>query len=304
MNLSDRLEQAKRDRLALRQRERLVLGGLDEAASGEQVDPGQADPPSMRMAPAPHFSLRDGADDEIDLVEPIRLDDYRPVDLSSFDATFNPVNRAADFSLDDWMVRAHEEEQLREARLRGLYDLITSEREQRFTLDLTDDDGEPTVYAAASRQDSEDAFTYRDANDTPVGALPRREPLDIEPLRRVVDPRFEQYARRHAAPLANEPVTAPSPPEEVRMNRYTLRNAAQPAPMARRRGRKHSRRQKDMAPRPTQHLCPQCGSVARIDIHDPFRGRLHLSCNVCFKMWQKEIEPTYTASEDSYLLRD
>jgi hypothetical protein len=47
----------------------------------------------------------------------------------------------------------------------------------------------------------------------------------------------------------------------------------------------------------TEHVCPQCGSTARIDIHDPVRGRIHLSCDSCFKMWQEKVESTVDIDE-------
>jgi hypothetical protein len=46
-----------------------------------------------------------------------------------------------------------------------------------------------------------------------------------------------------------------------------------------------------------EHLCPQCGTVARIDIHDPMRGRIHLSCDSCFKMWQEKVGATVHLDE-------
>lgn len=50
------------------------------------------------------------------------------------------------------------------------------------------------------------------------------------------------------------------------------------------------------------HLCPQCGALARIDIHDPIRGRIHLSCDSCFTMWQETVEST--VSIDQPFMRD
>jgi hypothetical protein len=46
-----------------------------------------------------------------------------------------------------------------------------------------------------------------------------------------------------------------------------------------------------------EHLCPQCGALARTDIHDPIRGRIHLSCDSCFKMWQEKVESTVSIDE-------
>jgi hypothetical protein len=46
-----------------------------------------------------------------------------------------------------------------------------------------------------------------------------------------------------------------------------------------------------------EHLCPQCGAAARIDIHDPMRGRIHLSCHSCYKMWQEKVESTVNLDE-------
>lgn len=46
-----------------------------------------------------------------------------------------------------------------------------------------------------------------------------------------------------------------------------------------------------------EHVCPQCGAVARIDIHDPMRGRIHLSCDSCYKMWQEKVESTVHLDE-------
>ena len=52
-----------------------------------------------------------------------------------------------------------------------------------------------------------------------------------------------------------------------------------------------------------RQYCERCGSDARIDIHDPFRGRMHLSCHTCYRMWQVTIEPTI-ARDDSLRMRD
>ena len=46
-----------------------------------------------------------------------------------------------------------------------------------------------------------------------------------------------------------------------------------------------------------EHVCPQCGAAARIDIHDPMRGRIHLSCDSCYKMWQEKVESTVHLDE-------
>jgi hypothetical protein len=46
-----------------------------------------------------------------------------------------------------------------------------------------------------------------------------------------------------------------------------------------------------------EHLCPQCGALARVDLHDPIRGRIHLSCDSCFKMWQEKVESTVSIDE-------
>ena len=46
-----------------------------------------------------------------------------------------------------------------------------------------------------------------------------------------------------------------------------------------------------------EHECPQCGAAARIDIHDPMRGRIHLSCDKCYKMWQEKVESTVHLDE-------
>ena len=51
-----------------------------------------------------------------------------------------------------------------------------------------------------------------------------------------------------------------------------------------------------------EHSCPNCGAQARIDIHDPMRGRIHLSCDSCFKMWQERIQAT--AKSDQPFMRD
>ena len=50
------------------------------------------------------------------------------------------------------------------------------------------------------------------------------------------------------------------------------------------------------------HTCPQCGATAHVDIHDPLRGRIHLSCDNCFKMWQERVEST--AASDEPFMRD
>ena len=50
------------------------------------------------------------------------------------------------------------------------------------------------------------------------------------------------------------------------------------------------------------HACPQCGAKANIDIHDPMRGRIHLSCDSCFKMWQVRVEST--VHSDQPFMRD
>ena len=46
-----------------------------------------------------------------------------------------------------------------------------------------------------------------------------------------------------------------------------------------------------------EHTCPHCGARASIDIHDPMRGRIHLSCESCFKMWQQQVEQTVHSDE-------
>jgi hypothetical protein len=46
-----------------------------------------------------------------------------------------------------------------------------------------------------------------------------------------------------------------------------------------------------------EHTCPQCGAKANLDIHDPMRGRIHLSCDSCFKMWQVRVESTVHSDE-------
>jgi len=46
-----------------------------------------------------------------------------------------------------------------------------------------------------------------------------------------------------------------------------------------------------------EHICPQCGAKANVDIHDPMRGRVHLSCDACFKMWQVRVESTVHSDE-------
>lgn len=46
-----------------------------------------------------------------------------------------------------------------------------------------------------------------------------------------------------------------------------------------------------------EQRCPQCGGPARIDIHDPMRGRIHLSCDACYKMWQTKVESTVDLDE-------
>lgn len=51
-----------------------------------------------------------------------------------------------------------------------------------------------------------------------------------------------------------------------------------------------------------EHLCPQCGAAARVDIHDPMRGRIHLSCDSCYKMWQERVEST--VQSDQPFMRD
>ena len=51
-----------------------------------------------------------------------------------------------------------------------------------------------------------------------------------------------------------------------------------------------------------EHLCPQCGAKAHVDIHDPLRGRVHLSCDNCFKMWQERVETA--ADSDQPFMRD
>jgi hypothetical protein len=51
-----------------------------------------------------------------------------------------------------------------------------------------------------------------------------------------------------------------------------------------------------------EHTCPQCGAKASLDIHDPMRGRIHLSCDSCFKMWQVRVEST--VHSDQPFMRD
>jgi len=46
-----------------------------------------------------------------------------------------------------------------------------------------------------------------------------------------------------------------------------------------------------------EHTCPDCGARASVDIHDPMRGRIHLSCDSCFKMWQLRVASTVISDE-------
>jgi hypothetical protein len=53
------------------------------------------------------------------------------------------------------------------------------------------------------------------------------------------------------------------------------------------------------APDPTtaERTCPSCGGEARVDIYDPWRGLLHMSCDACFRMWQEVEMPEIPALE-------
>ena len=79
-----------------------------------------------------------------------------------------------------------------------------------------------------------------------------------------------------------------------------LDHAEEPAPLFRAEGAFAAE-----APLPRiddEHNCPQCGAKANIDIHDPMRGRIHLSCDSCFKMWQVRVEST--VHSDQPFMRD
>lgn len=61
-------------------------------------------------------------------------------------------------------------------------------------------------------------------------------------------------------------------------------------PLERRRERLERRGAKNAEVTGPAHLCPRCGGEARVDIADPGRAQIHLSCDSCFKMWQQPAE--------------
>lgn len=52
-------------------------------------------------------------------------------------------------------------------------------------------------------------------------------------------------------------------------------------------------------PTTADRTCPSCGGEARVDIYDPWRGLLHMSCDACFRMWQEVEMPDIPALETS-----
>jgi hypothetical protein len=50
-------------------------------------------------------------------------------------------------------------------------------------------------------------------------------------------------------------------------------------------------------PTTAERTCPSCGGEARVDIYDPWRGLLHMSCDACFRMWQEVEMPEIPALE-------
>jgi hypothetical protein len=57
-------------------------------------------------------------------------------------------------------------------------------------------------------------------------------------------------------------------------------------------------RKKDSEETP-ERSCPSCGGTARVDIYDPWRGLLHMSCDSCFRMWQEVEMPEVPALPSS-----
>jgi hypothetical protein len=57
-------------------------------------------------------------------------------------------------------------------------------------------------------------------------------------------------------------------------------------------------RKKDTDETP-ERSCPSCGGTARVDIYDPWRGLLHMSCDSCFRMWQEVEMPEVPALPSS-----
>jgi hypothetical protein len=126
---------------------------------------------------------------------------------------------------------------------------------------------------------SADALLERWSEDVSADVHDRQEKVDGL-YRRMVDA-TQQYPRITFGPIdLRDEVIAPPAEEPAPLFRDSTVEAPAPLPRA-----------------DSEHRCPQCGAVANLDIHDPMRGRVHLSCDSCFKMWQVRVESTVHSDE-------
>lgn len=125
---------------------------------------------------------------------------------------------------------------------------------------------------------SADALLERWSDDVSADVHDRQEKVDGL-YRRMVDA-TQQHPRITFGPIdLRDEVIAPIE-EPAPLFRDPSAEAAAPLPRA-----------------DAEHRCPQCGAVANVDIHDPMRGRVHLSCDSCFKMWKVRVESTVHSDE-------
>lgn len=268
MSLSQRLEQAARERQA-------------RAAHPSSLEP--MTPPAQRKIELASLELIDGCADDAEVVRFVApLPEHRPLaehleQLGALSARWErPVVERIDHHLhvvpaaDDLIDLTEAETEpadTREAQLASLYEIIAAERRNRG---LTDPEPAQTA-----------------------GGLPRRTPTvrlrfaDAEPTPAVAGP---QLFARPAADVATAGAAAPA---------TTERASIPPRPTL---GMRRLRAKSQGRTVPV-HECPGCGAAARVDIHDPFRGRMHLSCPSCYRMWQEEFTPV-GHDDESALMRD
>ena len=116
------------------------------------------------------------------------------------------------------------------------------------------------------------------------------EPPALSPLRRAghVENRGALSSRlRHTAPAASPAKAEPEPGRPRQLRGLGPRQESLAEVAAARRAARTAE------PMVERHFCEHCGMPARIDIHDQLRGRMHLSCHGCFRMWQIEVAPTF-----------
>jgi hypothetical protein len=212
-----------------------------------------------------------------------RIPDYSydtfPGAPAEADATGPATSSSADINLDSWTIADTKTVEDRQAQLESLYDIIAAERRQRGL-----SDPEPVYDASARALPRRRPAGPRAAKATTSAEAPQRSTTEAAPAERPLAV-AETPAASADAPAAAPSVKRPRGPQRQTLRMRMLRAQSQ--------GRiRHT------------HTCPSCGGTARIDIHDPFRGRIHLSCSACFRMWQETFDAAPREADESAMMRD